>query len=340
MESKEIYRTELGRIVLNDSLEVLRSLDDASVDLVVTSPPFDLTRKKEYGNRQGSDYLQWLLTYGSEVHRVLRDSGSFVLDLGGAWNRGVPTRNLYQFRLLIGLVDEVGFELAQDFYWWNPSRLPTPAEWVTVRRIRVKDAMNTIWWLSKSPYPKASNRRVLQPYSDSMLVLLENGYVAKPRPSGHNISKEFRKDNGGSIPPNLLVVANTDSGSNYMRYCKAHGIAPHPARFPQQIPDFFIRLLTDSGDIVVDPFAGSCATGAAAEELGRRWLCVDLHERYLLGAVGRFEPLVEEMSGPRVSASSARYAVQKLGGYSATAEEALSDALPNERGERRESSPK
>jgi site-specific DNA-methyltransferase (cytosine-N4-specific) len=188
------------------------------------------------------------------------------------------------------LVEQLGFHLAQEFFWWNPSKLPTPAEWVTVRRIRVKDAINTIWWLSPTPYPRASNRRVLQPYSDSMEELLEKGYKAKRRPSGHNISKKFSKRNKGAIPPNLLALANTESNSFYLRYCKERDIKPHPARFPLGIPEYFIRMLTEPGDLVVDPFAGSCVTGEAAEALKRRWICIDMEEDYLQGALGRFQP--------------------------------------------------
>jgi site-specific DNA-methyltransferase (cytosine-N4-specific) len=187
------------------------------------------------------------------------------------------------------LCREFGFHLAQEFFWWNPARLPTPAEWVTVRRIRVKDAINCIWWLSPTPWPKASNRRVLQPYSDSMRVLLAKGYKPMLRPSGHDISDRFGTDNGAAIPPNLLALAHTESNSAYIRYCKEKGLTPHPARFPTEIPEFFIRMLTDPEDLVVDPFAGSCATGEAAEKAGRRWICFDLVRDYLEGALGRFQ---------------------------------------------------
>lgn len=284
------YSTENGRIFHGDCLEVLEEhVEPRSVDLVVTSPPFGLVRKKEYGNVDAPDYVQWFRQFGELFKRLLRDSGSLVLDIGGSWVERQPTRSLYHFKLLIMLCEELGFHLAQEFYWWNPSKLPTPAEWVTVRRIRVKDAMNCIWWLSPSPYPKASNRRVLQPYSDSMEELLEKGYTAKKRPSGHDISEKFRRRHKGAIPPNLIALANTESNSYYLRYCQENDIKPHPARYPEGIPEYFIRMLTDQGDLVVDPFAGSCVTGKAAERLGRRWICVEIEEDYLRGALGRFE---------------------------------------------------
>jgi len=282
------YQTERGRIYLGDSLEVLRDIDADSVDLIMTSPPFGLIRKKEYGNVDAHEYLDWFRPFAAEFYCVLKDSGSLVIDIGGAWNPGLPTRSLYHYKLPIMLCEEFGFHLAQDFFWWNPSRLPTPAEWVTIRRIRVKDAINTVWWLSKTPWPKASNRRVLQPYSPRMKNLLENGYEAKRRPSGHEISDKFSIDNGAAIPPNLIAIPNTESNSAYLRYCNERGLKPHPARYPSDLPEYFIRLLTDDGDLVFDPFAGSCVTGEVAERLNRRWICVDSVKEYLEGALGRF----------------------------------------------------
>lgn len=285
------YETKLGKIVLGDSRMVLEDhVEPNSVDLIMTSPPFGLVRKKEYGNVDAPDYIAWFRLFGRVFKSVLKKNGSLVIDIGGSWVKGQPTRSLYHFKLLIMLCEELGFHLAQEFYWWNPSKLPTPAEWVTVRRIRVKDAVNCIWWLSPSPFPRASNKRVLQPYSDSMEELLEKGYRAKKRPSGHNISKKFGVKHKGAIPPNLMALANTESNSYYLRYCKENDIKPHPARFPSGIPEFFIRMLTEPGDFVVDPFAGSCVTGEVAEALNRRWACVDTEEEYLRGALGRFHP--------------------------------------------------
>lgn len=282
------HETALGRIVLGRAQDALAQETAKSIDLIVTSPPFGLVRKKEYGNVSADEYLDWFRPFATQFKRLIKESGSLVIDIGGAWNAGQPTRHLYHFKLLIMLCEEFGFHLAQEFYWWNPSKLPTPAEWVTVRRVRVKDAINCIWWLSPSPWPKASNRRVLQPYSDAMQGLLKNGYKAKKRPSGHDISDKFNINNGAAIPPNFLAISNTESNSFYLRYCNERGIKPHPARYPAALPEYFVRMLTDEGDVVVDPFAGSCVTGEVCERLRRRWLCCELVEEYLTGAVARF----------------------------------------------------
>jgi len=283
------HKTKRGQIVLGDSLDYMAGLKPESVDLIVTSPPFGLVRKKDYGNVESHEYVDWFKPFGREFKRILKPSGSLVIDIGGAWIPGQPTRSLYHFELAIMLCREFGFYLAQEFFWWNPSKLPSPAEWVTVRRIRVKDAVNIVWWFSVTPWPKASNKRVLSPYSDAMKGLLKNGYRAKLRPSGHDISKKFSWNNGAAIPPNLIAVPNTESNSYYLRYCEKHNIKPHPARFPAAIPEFFLRMLTDEADTVLDPFAGSCVSGEVAERLRRKWTCIEKVEEYVEGALGRFE---------------------------------------------------
>ena len=283
------YNTDKGSALIGDSLEVMKNIKDESINLIVTSPPFALTRKKEYGNKVEQEYIEWFLEFAKEFYRLLVKDGSLVIDLGGAYKKGVPVRSIYQYELLVRLVKELKFHLAQEFFHYNPSRLPTPAEWVTVRRIRVKDSVNVVWWLSKSEFPKATNRNVLKEYSDSMKKLLKDGYKAKKRPSGHDISDKFQKNNKGAIPPNLLELANTESNSSYMKKCKQADIKPHPARFPQAFSDFFIKFLTDQDDLIFDPFAGSNTTGYSAQNLERKWLSVEKEESYLKGSRFRFD---------------------------------------------------
>lgn len=282
------YSRGLGSAFLGDSLNLMRQVESNSVSLILTSPPFALTRKKEYGNRSSEEYVDWFLQFAPDFRRVLTDEGSLVIDLGGAYLPGHPIRSIYQFELLVRLCKEFGFFLAQEFFHYNPARLPAPAEWVNVRRIRVKDSVNVVWWLSKTEWPKANNKAVLRPYSPSMVGLLKTGYKAKLRPSGHDISSNFNKDHGGAIPPNLLEIANTESNSLYLRLCRQAGLKPHPARFPREFADFFIKFLTEPDDLVLDPFAGSNTTGWAAERLRRRWLAFELREDYLEASKFRF----------------------------------------------------
>jgi len=286
-----LFRTPLGRAVVGDSLDLLTTLPDESVDLVFTSPPFALLRQKSYGNVDQHEYVDWLCGFAPQIHRVLKSTGSYVLDLGGAYKRGLPVRSVHQFRVLLRHVDDLGFHLAEEFYWHNPCKLPSPIEWVNKRKLRAKDTVNTLWWLSKTEWPKADVSKVLAPYSERMKTLLRDPakfYKPKERPSGHQIGKAFAKDNGGAIPPNLIHLANTESNSSYLRFCTTFDIAPHPARFPVELPEFFIRFLTVEGDRVVDIFGGSGTTGKAAERFGRQWLTCDLERDYVRGSLFRF----------------------------------------------------
>ncbi len=285
------YLTNWGTAYCGDSLDLLAALPDASVNLVLTSPPFALQREKEYGNKAQTEYVAWLAQFARLAHRKLKDDGSFVLDLGGAYEPGSPTRSLYNFRVPIHFCDELGFHLAEDFYWFNPSKLPSPIEWVNKRKLRVKDAVNTVWWFGKTRWPKANVSKVLAEYSDRMKKLLqdpEGFYTPKKRPSGHDIGKAFGKDNGGAIPPNLLQIPNSESNGSYLRGCKTVGVKGHPARFPAKLPEFFIRFLTEPGDLVLDIFAGSNTTGHVAECEGRKWLAFEERIDYLAASSFRF----------------------------------------------------
>jgi DNA modification methylase len=286
-----VFMTPRGEAIVGDSMEVLSVLEPESVDLVMTSPSFALLREKDYGNLDQHEYVDWLCGFAPLVKRVLKSTGSYVIDLGGAYRRGVPVRSLYNFRVLLRHVDDHGFHLAEEFFWHNPSKLPSPIEWVNKRKIRAKDSVNTVWWLSKTEWPKANVSNILVPYSQRMKILLRDAkkfYTPKQRPSGHDIGEGFGKDNGGAIPSNLLQFPNSESNGSYLRLCKEFSITPHSARFPRSLPEFFIRFLTEPGDLVVDIFGGSGTTGEAAELMGRRWKIIDLDYSYLKAAVFRF----------------------------------------------------
>lgn len=294
------YTTDFGSAYYADSRKILKSIPEKSVNLVFTSPPYALHFKKEYGNVEKSDYIEWFLSFAEQIFRVLTEDGSFVLNIGGSYNQGFPTRSIYHYKLLIALVEKVGFHLAQECFWYNPAKMAAPAEWVTVRRIRIRDSVEYVWWLSRTPWPKADNRRVLKPYSRDMIRLNQRGVRPTTRPSGYKIKSTFDTvEAGGSIPPNVIEIdqevpcdmlkfGNNASNDAYTRLCKEQGIKIHPARFPAALPSFFIKMLTNEDDIVLDPFAGSNTTGAVAESLQRRWLAVESIESYLKGSRFRF----------------------------------------------------
>ncbi len=299
---RPLFSTALGNAYCLDCLDLLEELPPGSVDLVLTSPPFALRRKKSYGNVTPEEYSDWFAPFARGIARVLKPRGSFVLDIAGSWAKGEPTRSLYHYQLVLSLCAPEGpFHLAQEFYWYNPAKIPTPAQWVTIERVRVKDAVNPIWWMSKSSRPKASNLRVLKPYTKSMEDMLARGYNHGRRPSGHVVSQKWGKRNLGAIPPNLIIAANTRSTDEYLIACRRYGLEPNPARFVEAVPEFFIRFLSRPRDVVLDPFAGSNVVGLVAERLGRRWISAEIREEYVVGSAFRFEGC-----GPRTYRNWAR----------------------------------
>lgn len=260
------------------------------VQLILTSPPFPLNRKKKYGNRQGEEYVEWLAAFAPLFREFLTDNGSIVVEMGNAWEAGEPVMSTLALEALLKFLRAGDLKLCQQFICHNPARLPTPAQWVNVERIRVKDSYTHVWWMAPTTRPKADNRRVLRPYSASMLKLLRRKkYNAGRRPSEHHIgATSFLKDNNGAIPTNVLTFTNTLSNDPYLTFCKERNLPLHPARMPAQLAAFFIKFLTEPRDLVLDPFAVSNITGAAAENLKRRWVAIEPNDHYIQGSRGRF----------------------------------------------------
>ncbi len=305
------YRTKLGSMVhgkIEDAL-VASPLQGqkGKVNLIVTSPPFPLVRKKRYGNETGEAYLQWLESLASPLAELLTDDGSIVIEIGNAWEEGSPIMSTLPLEALLAFKRAAKLNLCQHVICHNPARLPSPAAWVNLKRARLKDSFTHVWWMSKAEFPKADNRRVLNPYSKDMKKLLERqSYNAGTRPSGHVISETgFLKDHGGSIGPNvldltgehypdaLLKYTGTRWDAGYRSYCKDKGLPAHPARMQSSLSAFFIQFLTDVDDLVLDPFGGSNTTGSVAESLNRRWLAVEADRDYVDGSLGRFPDLAQ-----------------------------------------------
>lgn len=295
MPLQPLYNTKFGTCYVGDSSTILEDLHFASllgkINLIFTSPPFPLARKKKYGNLNGQAYIEWLGAFGPIFKDLLAEDGSLVIEIGNSWKPSYPTMTLTPILSLMELMKRGGFNLCQEFIWHNPSKLPTPAQWVNVERIRVKDAFTRIWWLSNSPRPKADNRKVLRKYSSSMQQLLETKkYNAGERPSQHKIGrKSFLANNNGSIPSNVLSIANTVSRDPYLDYCRKRNIRINPSRMPLKLAKFFIQLLTDKNDLVLDPFAGSNVTGYVAEKNERRWIGIEMDKDFANSSKYRFE---------------------------------------------------
>jgi site-specific DNA-methyltransferase (cytosine-N4-specific) len=294
---KIAYKTDRGVLYHGTMKKALNSkkLEGCKnkINLIFTSPPFPLNRKKKYGNLNGQKYIDWFADLAVHFKEYLTDEGSIVIELGNSWEPGKPVMSTLALKSLLAFLDKGDYCLCQQFVWYNTAKLPSPAQWVNIERIRVKDSFTHIWWMSKTPYPKANNRNVLEEYSRSMKNLLKTKkYNGGRRPSEHVIGEDsFLVNNNGAIPSNVLISSNTKSNTDYLKYCREENLTPHPARMPIEIPDFFINLLTEPGDLILDPFAGSNTTGESAQKLKRKWISIEPELNYIKGSKGRFKQL-------------------------------------------------
>lgn len=315
-KSSKAYNSNLGCLIQGDSIDLLKNDEEVrkhlkgKVNLIITSPPFPLNSKKRYDNKQGEEYQKWFEELAPVFSDLLAKDGSLVIEIGNSWEAERPVQSLLHLECLFGLVKNStsGLRLIQEFICYNPSRLPSPAQWVTVNRLRTVDSYTHVWWLSKTDFPKADNSKVLRPYSKSMKQLLKKQeYNSGTRPSEHQISKSgFLKDHGGSIahnffemdqldpnrevrlPHNVLSFSNTVSNDYFLTQCRKKRITPHPARMSGGLVNFFVEFLTDRGDLILDPFSGSNTTGYCAESLKRKWVSFEVKADYIKQAIVRF----------------------------------------------------
>ena len=310
----KLYKSKKGKLIVGDSIDLLsdelhKSLK-GKVNLIITSPPFPLNSKKKYGNEKGEEYQKWFTELAPIFSDLLTEDGSLIIEIGNSWEPERPVQSLLHLECLFGMVKhpKANLRLIQEFICYNPSKLPSPAQWVTVNRLRTVDSYTHVWWIAKNDFPKADNSNVLRPYSKSMKQLLKKQkYNSGKRPSEHNISeKGFLKDHGGSIahnffeleqldvnrdvrlPHSVLSFSNTNSNDFFLTKCREKKVIPHPARMSGGLVNFFIKFLTNENDLVLDPFSGSNTTGYCAEALKRKWVAFEIKEDYIKQAIIRF----------------------------------------------------
>ena len=320
----ESYSTKQGKCYTGDCIKLIESKEfkkyHNKVQLLFTSPPFPLLAKKKYGNMNGQEFINWFGNLSESFSKMIKDDGSIVIELGNAWNSGLPTMSTVPMEALLEFKKRSNLHLCQEFICHNPSRLPGPAEWVNKHRVRVKDSFTRLWWLSKTPNPKADNKKILTEYSSGMKKLLKRkNYNHGLRPSGHDISeKSFLTKHKGAIPAsfienikygeNSLSISNTDNDAHYFNFCKKYNLEKHPARIQKVLVAYFINFLTDKNDLVFDPFGGSNITGYVSEYLNRKWISTELKEEYNFGSSSRFlkknmsndKDLYEEQYDPKL----------------------------------------
>lgn len=278
--------TELttNEILLGNCEEVMKNFPANSVDLVITSPPY--ADKRAYVGVENEakidpdKYVEWFLPIAKQIKRVLKDNGSFILNISDKVINGV--QHLYVFKLVIAICEQCGFNLVRDYIWYNPATAPNIFS--TGKYGRTKKSHEYCFWFSVSDTWTFNLDPIRKPYSADMKKFLEGrgkgDRADNQRPSTHNFNCSIKwKDNGGSDPGSVIEIANTSSNDSFLKKCKELGIT-HPARFPVQLPEFFILAGSNVNDIVLDPFSGSGTTCVAAKRNNRRWIGIEASADY------------------------------------------------------------
>ncbi|WP_406041592.1 DNA-methyltransferase [Succinimonas sp.] len=270
----------MERFICGECLEEMKKMPNESIDFIFTSPPY-ADQVKDYGTTgikiKPNQYDSWFIPRAKEMYRILKSNGSFVLNINDKLDG--KFQSLYVFKLVVMLVEQVGFHLVRDYIWYNPATPPNIFSRGNMGR--TKKSHEYCLWFSKSDSWTFNMDAIRKPYSEKMLELFQapdmGNRNANSRPSRHNFDLSHTwKNNGGADPGSVISISNTSSNDTFHRLCKQFGTG-HPARFPESLVDFFVKAGTNVGDVVLDPFGGSGTTAIVAHRLGRNFKYIEIN---------------------------------------------------------------
>lgn len=269
---------------LGDCLEVLRNFPEASIDLIVTSPPYVDQRAATYGGIKPEDYVDWFLPRAEQFLRVLKPSGSFVLNIKEKAIHG--ERHTYVLELILALRKQ-GWLWTEEYIWHKKNCYP--GKWPN----RFRDAWERCLHFTKQRQFKMNQDAVKVPMGDwaqtRLKSLGKNDVVRYDSQVGNAFAKNIANWQGRDMayPTNVLHLATECSNKK------------HSAAFPLALPQWFIKLFTDPGDVVLDPFAGSGTSLQAAVELGRKAIGIDISPKYISMCEETLAPAQGRLLEPR-----------------------------------------
>lgn len=284
------FSTELGIAIIAHCESFFAKVNEP-IHLIVTSPPYPLSRPRKYGNPTEQDFVDWICRTLEPVIKNLIPGGSICLNVGNdVFLSGSPARSMYRERLVLALHERFGL-YKMDELIWVANKPPGPVQWASKKRVQLNVGYEPVYWMTNDPdLVRADNRRVLQPHTAKHLAFVRSGGVQKRSVHSdgayYKVPGSYGKETQGRIPRNVqsFTATKDDMNSAYRAYCNEHGYIRHGASMPISLPKFFIEFLTEEGDLVVDPMAGRMKVGMAAESLGRRWICTDKIFDYVYGS--------------------------------------------------------
>ena len=246
---------------IGDCLDVMKQFPEDSVDLIITSPPYADARAKTYGGVKPDDYVEWFSPRALEMKRILKPTGSFVLNIKEKAVNG--ERHTYVLDLILHLKRELGFYWTDEYIWHKSSSMP--GKW----KNRFRDGWERLLHFNISKDFKMLQDAVAVPMSEATKSRLtrinDNDRKKIPSASGSGFSRDMTN----------WLGRDTCNPDNVLHLSPVSNNVGHSAAFPEGIPDFFIKLFTEEGDIVLDPFVGSGTTLRVAERLGRKGIGID-----------------------------------------------------------------
>ena len=230
-----------------DCLKGLKQLEKESVDLIITSPPYANRREGEYQSVKSEEYIDWFIPIAKELYRILKPSGSFFLNIKSHCSKG--ERDLYVYELVIALKKELGWRFVDEFTW---TKNGVPGRF----KGRFKNGFEPIFHFAKT-----SN------------ITFNPGESRNGSGFAGMRKNETMANKKLALPSNHLHIPQ--KSNQYTPQSK------HPAVFPLELPEFFIKAFTDEGQVVLDPFMGSGTTAIASDALGRKWIGFETEEKYI-----------------------------------------------------------
>jgi site-specific DNA-methyltransferase (adenine-specific)/site-specific DNA-methyltransferase (cytosine-N4-specific) len=248
-----------------DCLDILKTLDDNSIDLIVTSPPYSDQRKSTYGGIHPDKYVEWFLPISAELLRVLKPTGSFVLNIKEKVVNG--ERHTYVIELILALRKQ-GWLWTEEYMWHKKNSFP--GKWPN----RLRDAWERLLHFNKDKKFNMYQDEVKIPIGDwstkRLANLSETDKTRDESKVGSGFGKKIENWVGKDmvLPDNVMYMATESSNKN------------HSAAYPEGLPEWFIKLFTQEGDVVLDPFLGSGTTSRVANRLNRHSIGIELNKEY------------------------------------------------------------
>ena len=288
------FSTNLGIAVLGNCRHVFDRWNEP-IFLCLTSPPYPVKKARAYGKICETQYTDFISRILEPIIRNLIPGGSIAINVSNdIFKEGLPSRSLYLEKLTIALCERFGLALMDRLVWENPNKPPGPYQWASRARVQLNYGYEPILWFCNDPRKCiADNRRVLEAHTPAHLKLISSGGELRERINSDGAYRvrqgAYSKLTDGRIPKNVLRVSSTcQSQRIYKRAAKDLGLTAHGAPMPLALARKLIRFLTDVGNLVVDPCAGSMTTPLAAELENRAWVASDTVFDYVRGGAERF----------------------------------------------------